>query len=179
LQALKKEKEKAASSNGVPAVADNTEGTSTQPAQNTTKDSSTLEGNDPTPAAVEAVPVNDKEEIVNKDKPSTDFATDKNTVSCTEEQPGKDGTTCQDVKESSQQDTISQDISTQQEATQPEVVEDKDNSQSAAEVSMEVDELVVHTIDEDDFKIEEQSRSKVSKRKSGELPAGGVEERVS
>jgi len=40
---------------------------------------------------------------------------------------------------------------------------------------MEVDELVVHTIDEDDFKMEEQSRSKVSK-KSRKLP---TEEQVS
>jgi len=49
---------------------------------------------------------------------------------------------------------------------------------ASAEVSMEMDDLVVHTVDEDDFKIEEQSRAHVSK-KSGELPSSTTDEQVS
>ena len=48
----------------------------------------------------------------------------------------------------------------------------------SGEVSMETDELVVHTVDEDDFKIEEQSRDHVGK-KSGELPSSTTDEQVS
>ena len=47
---------------------------------------------------------------------------------------------------------------------------------SSAEVSMEMDDLVVHTV-EDDFKIEEQSRTHVSK-KSGEVPSSTTDEQV-
>ena len=47
----------------------------------------------------------------------------------------------------------------------------------SGEVSMETDELVVHTVDEDDFKIEEQSRDHVGK-KSGELPSSTTDEQV-
>lgn len=49
---------------------------------------------------------------------------------------------------------------------------------ASVEVSMEMDDLVVHTVDEDDFKIEEQSRAHVSK-KSGELPSSTTDEQVS
>ena len=48
---------------------------------------------------------------------------------------------------------------------------------SSAEVSMEMDDLVVHAVDEDDFKMEEQSRDHVSK-KSGELPSSTTDEQV-
>ena len=48
---------------------------------------------------------------------------------------------------------------------------------SSAEVSMEMEDLVVHTVDEDDFKMEEQSRDHVS-RKAGELPSSTTNEQV-
>ena len=60
---------------------------------------------------------------------------------------------------------------------QPEAVKPTTEAGSA-EVSMEMDELVVHTVDEDDFKIEEQSTDHVSK-KSGELPSSTTDEQVS
>ena len=59
---------------------------------------------------------------------------------------------------------------------QPEAVKPTTEAGSA-EVSMEMDDLVVHTVDEDDFKIEEQSRDQVSK-KSGELPSSTTDEQV-
>ena len=62
-------------------------------------------------------------------------------------------------------------------ADQPEAVKPTTEAGSA-EVSMEMDDLVVHTVDEDDFKIEEQSRDRVSK-KSGELPSSTTDEQVS
>lgn len=67
-------------------------------------------------------------------------------------------------------------------STQPEETETVNSLQptteaASAEVSMEMDDLVVHTV-EDDFKIEEQSRDHVSK-KSGELPSSTTEEPVS
>ena len=48
---------------------------------------------------------------------------------------------------------------------------------SSAEVSMEMEDLVVHTVDEDDFKMEEQSRDHVNK-KAGELPSSTTNEQV-
>ena len=59
---------------------------------------------------------------------------------------------------------------------QPEAVKPTTEAGSA-EVSMEMDDLVVHTVD-DDFKIEEQSTDHVSK-KSGELPSSTTDEQVS
>ena len=40
---------------------------------------------------------------------------------------------------------------------------------------MEIEDLVVHTVDEDDFKMEEQYRDHVSK-KAGELPSSTTNE---
>ena len=60
---------------------------------------------------------------------------------------------------------------------QPEAVKPTTEGGSA-EVSMEMDDLLVHTVDEDDFKIEEQSKDHVSK-KSGELPSSTTDEQVS
>ena len=135
-------------------------------------------------AAKEVAPTNETKEILSKENTSTDIVTDKKeTGNSTGDQPEKESTTSQDNKETSHdKDGPSQ--TALQDSTQvatPQDVEDKGNSQSAAEVSMEADELVVHTVDEDDFKIEEQSRSQVSKkkkRKSGELPTGTADERV-
>jgi len=121
---------------------------------------------------------------VSKDNASTEDVTDKQIAVSAGNKPEKENTTSQDKKrtlqhdkDGSSKDTITQD-NTQVVMSQDGGIEDKDTSQSAAEVSMEVDELVVHTIDEDDFKMEEQSRSHVSK-KSRKLPTSGTEERVS
>jgi len=136
-----------------------------------------------TAVEVTSTPTNDKE-IVNKDNTSTEDVTDKQTAVSAGNKPEKENTTSQDNKrtlqhdkDGSSKDTITED-NTQVVTSQHGGVEDKDGSQSAAEVSMEVDELVVHTIDEDDFKMEEQSRSHASK-KSRKLPTDGAEERVS
>lgn len=73
-------------------------------------------------------------------------------------------------------------VSTQQQQEEKAVVETAKilppaTDVSTAEVSMEMEDLVVHTV-EDDFKIEEQSRDHVSK-KSGEMPSSTTDEQVS
>ncbi|XP_065915228.1 apoptotic chromatin condensation inducer in the nucleus-like [Dysidea avara] len=189
-EALKKERDAAAekatassAQGSVEVAASNAEESSTQQVQNTTMDSSISDVQNSPAAAKEVAPTNETKEILSKENTSTDIVTDKKeTGNSTGDQPEKESTTSQDNKETSHdKDGPSQ--TALQDSTQvatPQDVEDKGNSQSAAEVSMEADELVVHTVDEDDFKIEEQSRSQVSKkkkRKSGELPTGTADER--
>lgn len=67
--------------------------------------------------------------------------------------------------------------STQEELDGAKSLESTTLEVASAEVSMEMDDLVVHTVDEDDFKIEQQSRDHVSK-KSNELPSSTTDEKV-
>ena len=75
---------------------------------------------------------------------------------------------------------LAQDTSTQEQAevNATNNVQPTTEAAGTAEVSMEMDDLVVHTVDEDDFKMEEQSRDHV-KRKSGEIPSSTTDEQVS